>query len=85
MTSPSSRPLVAVVVPVYNGAEYLGECLESVARQTYPSWRLIVVDNRSTDDSRKIATWYAERDDRVELVAFDEFCSRSRTGTGRRA
>ena len=70
-----SEPLVAVVVPVYNGAEFLRECLDSVLRQTYRNWRLIIVDNSSTDGSREIAAEFAGRDERVQLVACDTFLS----------
>lgn len=59
------EPLVAIVTPVYNGAEYLAECLESVCSQEYQNWIQIVVDNVSTDDTRKIAESFAERDDRI--------------------
>jgi glycosyltransferase involved in cell wall biosynthesis len=69
------EPLVAVLVPVHNGAAYLQECLESVLRQTYGNWRLIVGDNRSTDGSDIIARGFAERDPRVQITEFDEFAA----------
>lgn len=45
------RPLVSVIVGVFNKERFVGECLRSVLRQTYPDWELIVVDDASTDKS----------------------------------
>jgi glycosyltransferase involved in cell wall biosynthesis len=49
------RPLVSVIIPVYNGARYLRAALESVFAQTYRSFEVIVVDDGSLDDSGTIA------------------------------
>lgn len=46
--------LVSVIIPVFNGERYLGQALTSVFRQTYPNLEVIVVDDGSTDQSRKI-------------------------------
>jgi glycosyltransferase involved in cell wall biosynthesis len=61
------------MIPVYNGAETLSECLESVLRQTYRNWECIVVDNRSTDRSAEIAEDYAKRDSRIRLHRNTDF------------
>ncbi len=53
--------LVSVVVPVYNGAAYLGEALESVWEQTCPALEVIVVDDGSTDHSAQLVAALAER------------------------
>jgi GT2 family glycosyltransferase len=45
------QPLVSVIVVNWNGREYLGECLDSLCRQTFPDFEVIVVDNGSTDGS----------------------------------
>jgi len=45
------QPLVSVIVVNWNGREYLGECLDSLGRQTFPDFEVIVVDNGSTDGS----------------------------------
>jgi glycosyltransferase involved in cell wall biosynthesis len=64
---------VSVVTPVYNGAEHLGECIESVLAQTYPNWDYTVVDNCSTDGSADVALSYAAKDKRIRVVRNDRF------------
>ena len=73
MGGSTSQPLVAVVTPVHNGAEFLGSCIESVIAQEYDNWRHVVVDNASTDGSLSIARRLAEGDDRIEVVAEHDF------------
>lgn len=63
----STQPLVSIVTPVYNGAEYLSECIDSVLAQTYQNWECIIVNNCSTDESLKIAEQYAARDSRIRI------------------
>ena len=60
MTS-QARPLVSVIVPNYNYARTLGLCLSALERQTYPHIEVIVVDDRSTDDSVEIARRHGVR------------------------
>lgn len=67
------EPLVAVVTPFYNTDEYLRECIESVLAQSYESWRYILYDNCSTDDSLAIAREYERRDERIEVIEAEEF------------
>ncbi len=65
-------PLVAVLIPVYNGAATLGACMASVMGQTYSNWVLYVVDNASADDSLSIARSASKQDPRVHVLHFDE-------------
>jgi glycosyltransferase involved in cell wall biosynthesis len=62
-----SQPLVSVITPVYNGAEYLAECIESVLAQTYRNWDYTIVNNCSTDESLAVAQKYADRDPRIRI------------------
>ncbi len=62
-----SSPLVSIVTPVYNGAPYLRECIDSVLAQTYSSWEYTIVNNCSTDDTLAIADEYAKRDARIHI------------------
>jgi len=63
---PSER--VAVVIPCYNGARFLAATIESVRRQTFPDWRLVVVDDGSTDGSPAIVEGFAAADARISLL-----------------
>src|SRR5260370_34854571 len=55
------EPLVSVVTPVYKGASYLKECIESVLAQTYSHWEYIIINNCSTDNTLEIACEYAKK------------------------
>jgi glycosyltransferase involved in cell wall biosynthesis len=68
-----NRPLVSIVVPVYNGAEFLAEALDSILAQTYDNWDLLIVNNCSTDQTLEIAEAYAIRDSRVQIHNNREF------------
>lgn len=59
------RPLLSVVIPVYNVQDYLAECLDSALSQTLRNLEVIVVDDGSTDESPQIIADYARRDSRV--------------------
>lgn len=59
-TAKSARPKVTVVMPVYNGAAYLAEALDSALSQTYQSFEILVVNDGSTDASGQIAHLYAQ-------------------------
>src|ERR1700730_946844 len=72
-TAGVSQPLVSIVTPVYNGAEHLAECIESVLAQTYQNWDYTIVDNCSTDATLKTARRYAEKDPRIRIVRNQEF------------
>ena len=54
------NPRVTVIVPTYNSVQTIAACLKSIKEQSYPSIELIVVDNHSTDETRKIARIYTD-------------------------
>ncbi|MGD7705828.1 glycosyltransferase family 2 protein [Microlunatus sp. Y2014] len=64
----SRRPLLSVVVPFYNVADYLQPCLESLQRQTLTDLEVIMVDDESPDDSLAIAEAFAKEDPRFTVV-----------------
>lgn len=61
ITHACGRPLVSVIMPVYNAEKYLCESLDSALGQTYPSIEIIAVDDGSTDSCPEILARYAER------------------------
>lgn len=64
----TSFPLLTVIIPVYNTAAYLEQCMESVIHQTYKNLEIICVDDGSTDDSPGILAKYANRDSRITVI-----------------
>jgi glycosyltransferase involved in cell wall biosynthesis len=67
MMAPGTRPLVSVVIPVYNGEPLLAEAIRSVLAQTYPHFDLTIVNNCSTDRTRAIADQFASTDARIRV------------------
>lgn len=57
-TQQSCFPLISVIVPVFNGVDFLVDCLDSIFAQSYPNLEVIIVDDGSTDDSAKIIAQY---------------------------
>jgi glycosyltransferase involved in cell wall biosynthesis len=72
VTSPVP-PLVSIVTPVYNGEEYLAQCIESVLKQTYSNWEYLIVNNCSTDSTPEIVEAYARQDCRIHVYHNDTF------------
>lgn len=62
-----SNYLVSVITPAYNCAEYIEECIESVLNQTYQNWEMLIVNDKSTDNTQSIVESYANKDPRIKL------------------
>jgi hypothetical protein len=67
-STPRGRPAVAVVVPAYNYARFLGDCARSVLAQRDVDVELIIVDDGSTDDTPELTAALAAADDRVSVL-----------------
>lgn len=62
------KPLVSIIVTIYNKQQYVRQCIDSIVAQTYGLIEIILVDDGSTDDSGRICDDYAEKDNRVEVL-----------------
>lgn len=62
------NPTVSVVIPVYNAESFIAETVESVLRQTFADFEIVIVDDASTDGTRGILTQIAKRNAHVRIV-----------------
>ena len=62
------NPLISVIVPVYNVAEYLSRCVDSILAQSYENLQIILVNDGSSDDSGRICEEYAKKDTRIQVI-----------------
>ena len=62
-----NQPLVSVIMPCYNMEKFIAYTIESVQRQTYPHWELLIVDDASTDRTADIIKSHQEQDDRIRF------------------
>ncbi|MCI8778348.1 MAG: glycosyltransferase family 2 protein [Bacilli bacterium] len=57
--------LISIIIPVYNTEDYLDKCLSSIINQTYKNIEIIIIDDGSTDNSKKIIKQYMNKDCRI--------------------
>ena len=60
--------MISIIVPIYNAADYLEQCIRSLVQQTETDLQIILVDDGSTDRSRPIAETFARQDERIILL-----------------
>ena len=62
------KDLISVIVPIYNVSPYLRLCLESIEKQTYPHFEVLLINDGSRDNSKDICLEFAERDNRFKYI-----------------
>lgn len=67
-----SIPTVSIVLTSYNAERYLSSTIESVIAQSYSDWRLLVIDDCSTDRTRDIVSKYVDNDTRIQLHVLEK-------------
>ena len=60
--------MISIIVPIYNVAPYLSQCIESLMEQTYKDIEMILVDDGSTDNSPAICEEYKKKDPRIRVI-----------------
>ena len=63
--------LVSIIMPTYNCANFIEETIESIKRQTYENWELVIVDDCSTDNTDEIVQKYSCMDNRIRYVCLE--------------
>ena len=63
-----SRPAISVVMPVYNGQDYVLDAVASIAEQSFRDWELLCVNDGSSDRTAEILDWFASQDPRVRVI-----------------
>ncbi len=59
---------VSIIIPVYNAEKFISKTIDSVLSQTYENWEILIMNDKSTDNSYNIIQEYARRDSRIRLV-----------------
>lgn len=64
----SKKPLISIIIPVYNPGEYLKKCMDSILNQTYKNLEIILIDDGSSDGSELICDKFVTMDSRVKCI-----------------
>ena len=67
--------LVSIITPTYNCGKFIGETIESVQRQTYTNWEMVIVDDCSKDRTKEIVKEYINKDARIKY-----YCLKNNSG-----
>ena len=65
-------PLVSIITPSYNSANFIGETIESIQAQTYKNWELIITDDCSKDNTIEVINSYIANDSRIKLFKLEK-------------
>lgn len=64
----NNKPLVSVIMPTYNRANIIATAIESVIKQTYENWELLIIDDRSNDNTEDFLKKYTTTDNRIKYI-----------------
>ena len=64
----NNQELVSIITPAYNCEKYISETIDSVLAQTYSNWEMLIVNDKSTDNTEKIINAYSQRDTRIKVI-----------------
>lgn len=61
-------PEISIVLPTFNGEKYIRQAIDSILKQTFQNWELIIVDDCSTDDTLQVINGYQKMDSRIKVI-----------------
>ena len=61
-------PKISIIVPVYRAELFLSKCVDSIIRQSFKDWELLLVEDGSPDRSGEICDEYASKDSRIQVI-----------------
>ena len=64
----NTKPEISVIIPVYNAEKWISRCLESIIKQTFKNFEVIIVNDASQDKSFEIVKQYILKDDRIIII-----------------
>ena len=62
-----NKPIISIIVPIYNVEQFLLCCIDSILAQTFTDWELLLIDDGSPDRSGDICDEYAKKDTRIRV------------------
>lgn len=62
------RPFFSFIIPVYNVQDYLAECIESILKQSFKDYEVILINDGSIDNSLEICRYYEKKDERINVI-----------------
>lgn len=63
-----NEPIISIIIPTYNRAAIIGKTIDSFIAQTFEDWEMLIVDDYSTDDSKKVIESFAQKDSRINYL-----------------
>ena len=63
-----NRPLISIIMPVYRVELFVAKAIESLQKQSYDNFELVIVDDGSPDKSGEICDSYAKKDNRIKVI-----------------
>lgn len=64
--------LISIIVPSYNSSKFIAQTIDSVLAQTYQNWEMIIVDDKSPDNSNNIIKEFYQKDNRIKLIQLEK-------------
>ncbi|MDE6664053.1 MAG: glycosyltransferase [Lachnospiraceae bacterium] len=64
--------LISIIVPIFNGENYIDRCVRSILAQTYPDWELLLLDGASSDKSPELCNEWQKKDGRIRAILSDK-------------